>query len=160
MVALERILIATDFSGPSDVALTYGRELAKTFSSTLHVVHVADDLSVSPLPGMQAFAEAVKGGRSQAALNERVQAQLDAIVAAENSPHVKGVLLTSHTAAEAIVTYAGEMNADLIIVGTRGRSGVGQVVLGSVAQRVVRSAGCPVLVVREKEHEFVRPDSD
>ena len=64
----------------------------------------------------------------------------------------------SNAPAQEIVDYAADIHADLIVVGTHGRSGVSRLLMGSVAEHVVRSAPCPVLVVRPSEHEFVLPD--
>ena len=66
---------------------------------------------------------------------------------------------TSHSPASAIVAYGRRVKAELIIVGTHGRGPLTHLVLGSVAERVVRTAPCPVLTVRYPEHEFVLPDA-
>ena len=58
-----------------------------------------------------------------------------------------------------IVTYAYETRTDLIVMGTHGRGGVAHLLMGSVSERVVQTAGCPVLTVRHPEHEFIRPDA-
>ena len=67
--------------------------------------------------------------------------------------------MTSNAPALTIVNYAKEMNIDLIVTGTHGRGTMAHLLMGSVAERVVRLAGCPVLVVRRPEHEFVVPDA-
>jgi nucleotide-binding universal stress UspA family protein len=59
----------------------------------------------------------------------------------------------------AIVDFAKEINVDLIVMGTHGRGAVAHLLMGSVAERVVRTAPCPVLTVRHPEHEFVHPDA-
>jgi nucleotide-binding universal stress UspA family protein len=69
------------------------------------------------------------------------------------------VLRVSGTPALAIVTYAKDANLDLIVMGTHGRGGMAHVLMGSVAEKVVRTAPCPVLTVRHPEHEFVLPDA-
>jgi nucleotide-binding universal stress UspA family protein len=58
-----------------------------------------------------------------------------------------------------IVGYAKENDVDLIIMGTHGRGAIAHLLMGSVAERVVRTAPCPVLTVRHPEHEFVLPDA-
>jgi len=65
----------------------------------------------------------------------------------------------STSPAMAIVDYAREAHSDLIIMGTHGRGAMAQLLMGSVAERVVRTAPCPVLTVRHPEHEFVLPDA-
>jgi nucleotide-binding universal stress UspA family protein len=68
------------------------------------------------------------------------------------------VLITSNTPSRAIVDYAKEERIDLIVAGTHGRGAVAHALIGSVAERIVRTAPCPVLTVRQPEHEFVVPD--
>jgi nucleotide-binding universal stress UspA family protein len=67
-------------------------------------------------------------------------------------------VLTSNVLAEAIVSHAASAGVDLIVIGTHGRKGVSRLLLGSVAERVVRAAPCPVLTVHHPEHEFVHPE--
>jgi nucleotide-binding universal stress UspA family protein len=64
-------------------------------------------------------------------------------------------VLASNAPATAIVEYANEEGVDLIVLGTHGRGAVAHLLVGSVAERVVRTAPCPVLTVRHPEHEFV-----
>jgi len=157
MIALKDILVATDFGEPADAALTYGQELARTYGATLHVLHVVDDVYlrlggdayVAVLPDLQRDAELA------------AQARLDAMLV-DNDPHplpVKKVTLTSAAPATAIVEYAKSSGIDLIVVGTHGRRAVAHLLMGSVAERIVRTAPCPVLTVRHPEHEFIRPDT-
>ena len=70
-----------------------------------------------------------------------------------------GVVLVSTAPAAAIVNHARESGTDLIVIGTRGRGGIAHLVMGSVAERVVQTAPCPVLTVRHPEHEFVLADA-
>ena len=89
------------------------------------------------------------------------QARLDALLV-DNDPvplPVKKVTATSAAPATAIVDYAKSNGIDLIVVGTHGRRAVAHLLMGSVAERVVRTAPCPVLTVRHPEHEFIRPDA-
>ena len=71
----------------------------------------------------------------------------------------RAVIVTSNAPADAIVEYAKDSDIDLIVVGTHGRGVMGHLLLGSVAERVVRIAPCPVLTVRHPEREFVLPDA-
>ena len=158
MIALKTVLVATDFGEASTVALTYGRELARTFGARLHVVHVAANLgeSLGPVPGF-----APDFGRVQAGVEESARQRLAGLLSDEDrrALQAQAVVLTSRSTANAIVTHAEETRADIIIVGTHGRGPLARFAIGSVAERVVRSASCPVLVVRHPEHEFVRPDA-
>jgi nucleotide-binding universal stress UspA family protein len=69
------------------------------------------------------------------------------------------VVLVSNATAETIVDYARHHSIDLIVMGTHGRAAVAHLLMGSVAERVVRTASCPVLTVRHPEREFVVPDT-
>ena len=71
----------------------------------------------------------------------------------------QGVVVVSNTPGYAIVDYARHAKVELIVMGTHGRGAVAQLLMGSVAERVVRIAPCPVLTVRHPEHEFVLPDA-
>jgi nucleotide-binding universal stress UspA family protein len=157
MIALKNILVATDFSEAADAALAYGRALARTFGARLHVLHVADDVYlrlggdayVAVLPDLQRDVE------------EAARKRLDEVLV-DNDPNplpTKPVVVTSSATALAIVQYARDAQTDLVIVGTHGRGAVAHLLMGSVAERVVRTAPCPVLTVRHPEHEFVTPDT-
>ena len=157
MIALKNILVATDFGEAADAALAYGRELARTFDSTLHVLNVADDVFVRL--GGDAYVAVLP--EMQQGIEEAARTHLDALLV-DNDPHpirVKKAVLTSSATAAAVVQYARDMTIDLIIIGTHGRGAVAHLLMGSVAERVVRTAPCPVLTVRHPEHEFVVPDA-
>jgi nucleotide-binding universal stress UspA family protein len=76
-----------------------------------------------------------------------------------SGPPTESAVLTSSSAAFAIVDYARDNEIDLIVVGTHSRRGLEHVVLGSVAEKIVRMAPCPVLTVHHPEHDFVQPDA-
>ena len=157
MIALKSILVATDFGEASGAALAYGRELARTFGATLHVLHVADDVYVRL--GGDAYMAVLP--ELQRGLEVAAQKQLDELLI-DNDPvplPVKTAVITSSATAAAIVQYARDLDIDLIVVGTHGRGAMAHLLMGSVAERVVRSASCPVLTVRHPEHDFVMPDA-
>src|SRR5439155_23986583 len=82
------------------------------------------------------------------------------VIDGDNSgPPTRPVVMTSHSPALTIAEYAKANNIDLIVMGTHGRGGLAHVVMGSVAERVVRIAPCPVMTIRHPEHEFVLPDT-
>ena len=159
MIALKKILVATDFSQPSDAALGYGRELARSFGATLTVLHVVDNIMVHAYgvdsgvlltdPDMQRQFEVDARRQVEAGISDQDRVQLEA----------SGVVLMSSIPAAAIVGYAHESGTDLIVMGTHGRGRVAHMLMGSVSERVVQTAPCPVLTVRHPEREFVRPDS-
>ena len=143
MMMLNNVLVATDFSEASENAVTYARQLARTFGSTLHVVHVVGSFSTAPL-GVEAITFDFVS--LQQATEEAARRHLDALIAGETLS-IKPVVLTSNSPAQAIVSYAQDKAVDLIVVGTHGRGGMAHLFIGSVAERVVRTAPCPVLTV-------------
>ena len=158
MIALKNILVATDFSEPSDAALAYGRALARNFNATLHLLHVADNL-FSASYGVEGFVATLP--EMQQEIEDSARQKLNELLV-DNDPGAlpsKPALVTSNTPAVAIVEYATREHIDLIVTGTHGRGAVAHLLMGSVAERVVRTAPCPVLTVRHPEHEFIQPDA-
>jgi len=153
MIQLTSVLVAFDFGDTSKNALNYGRNLARAFGGRLHVLHVADVISTS---AAQFYPEGP--GDPEAKATGLALSQLKTLLAAEGAPEARPEVRVSAAPAQTIVDYAAEIHADIIVVGTHGRSGVSRLFMGSVAEHVVRSAPCPVLVVRPSEHEFVLPD--
>jgi nucleotide-binding universal stress UspA family protein len=158
MITLKHILVATDFSEPADAALLYGRTLARTFNATLHVVHVVGQINALAY-GAEAYVVSMPD--LQREVEEAARKALDDALI-DNDPHplpVRRALLVSNAPAPAIVNHARRESIDLIITGTHGRGAVSHLLLGSVAERVVRTAPCPVLTIRHPEREFVQPDA-
>jgi universal stress protein A len=149
MIVLKRVLVATDFEPASDAALVYGRALARSFGASLHLLHVAENHFLRPSPTDPAVIKAayLRSLNGRLTTDDRVLLQ------------ARAALDVSDDAADAIVKYARLEQIDLIVMGTHGRGAVAQVLVGSVAERVVRMAPCPVLTVRQREREFVVPDS-
>ena len=158
MTSFKNILVATDFSETSDAAFTYGRTLASTFGATLHVLHVVDNVYFSAL-GAETYASMTPDLQERIDEAARAQLELLAMNTDGSGPAAKSALLRSGTPAPAITQYARDEGIDLIVMGTRGRGGVAHLLLGSVAERVVRTAPCPVLTVHHPEREFVVPDA-
>jgi nucleotide-binding universal stress UspA family protein len=158
MIALKKILVATDFSEPSDAALAYGRELARTFGASLTVLHVVDNI-LTRAYGVDGVVLA--DPEFQREIETSAQRQVDAVLFDEDRKMLGavGLVITSNSPSAAIVTYARDASVDLIVMGTHGRGAIAQLLMGSVAERVVRIAPCPVLTVRHPEHEFVLPDA-
>jgi nucleotide-binding universal stress UspA family protein len=158
MIQLKQILVATDFGDASEVALSYGRELARSFDGTLHVLHVVD-LLAARIPMAQGHGYDINS--LQAQLDSAAREALARLVSAEDREklHAKEAVIAALNPADAIVTYADEQRIDLIVMGSQGRSGLSRLMVGSVAERVVRFSPCPVLTVRHPEHEFIRPDA-
>jgi len=147
---LKRILVPTDFSTASIKALRYAAPFAEKFGATICLVHVAE-----PAPFVNDLAN-VPLIRSDAAEAQDARARLISLARQEIeelipvNPQVR-FGQPSHE----IVDLAKSLKTDLIIMATHGRTGLKHVLLGSTAERVVRYAPCPVLVVREHQREFV-----
>lgn len=155
MIVLKNILVATDFSEPSAKALAYGRDLAGSYAATLHVLHVTENIMLRYAPEV-GFAVP----EMQRDLDRAARKNLEALIGDQDArtPRVIAVLETATNVAAAIVDYARAQEIDLIVVGTHGRGLVQHLLMGSVAERVVRTAPCPVLAVRAHEREFIAPD--
>jgi universal stress protein A len=148
MRAIRKILVPVDFSEPSQAALAYAAELAKSFGAVVDVLHVWEVPSF--LPARQL---AVEGSADQALVDivkESSESHLNAFVAeaTKRGVAVHDSMAELGTPAHTIVERATEGGYDLIVIGTHGRTGVSRVLIGSVAERVVRHARCPVLSVR------------
>ena len=150
-VAIKRILAPIDFSPASKKALKYAFRFARDYGSeliVLHVVEPATSSSFDEVPDAPAFSRA-KMADAEARLHKLVRSFPGAGLPAVRSAIRIGV------GAHEIVELAKELDADLIVIATRGYTGWERLVIGSTAARVARAAPCPVLVVREKEHDFV-----
>lgn len=156
MIALKNILVATDFSEPAALALNYGRDLARTFHARLHVLHVVDDVLVHYSPEVGFISQDLQKDLEKVAWRD-----LDAVVTDDDRRTLELIIaVESHVgAATGITSYAKHHEIDLIITGTHGRGAVKHLLMGSVAERVVRIAPCPVLTVHAKERDFIAPDA-
>ena len=142
---ITRILVPTDFSRGSDHALKYADMLRRQTGAKLSVLHVVEDptltgiwpdVYVSELPDIRA------------GLREHARTSLAAQLKRLRLDRLTADVALGMTA-QVIAAMAEQQKCDLIVMGTHGRSGFAHVVLGSVAERVLRMAPCPVLVVRE-----------
>jgi nucleotide-binding universal stress UspA family protein len=141
-----RILVPTDFSQPSDAALDYARERAAKFGASLHFLHVID----MPAAVMSPEVGIVDSPELRARLFEDASDRLQLrITPNDRTRHAATTEIIWGTSAQGIVNYATDRGMDLIVMGTHGRGGVAHLLLGSVAERVVRHAPCPVMTVRQ-----------
>ena len=153
-MTLKKILVPTDFSDASGKALEYAAVFAPQFGAAITLLHIAEvgsmgyEHGAGDFPRMEAqlriaaekqIADCVKGG---AAVEIQVR---------------RGWPFGGKRAYHEIVETARSQHADLIVISTHGFSGLDHLIMGSTAERVVRHAPCPVLVVRPCEHEFVQP---
>jgi universal stress protein A len=147
---ISRILVPSDFSPASDNAFNYALRLAEEFGAELILIHVLEPAlspSFAAIPGAAVFSEA-EFELAESNLHEWIDSAKERDVAAT-------LTMRSGLATHEIVEAAKEHDVDLIVIATHGRTGWKHFCIGSTAERVVRAAPCPVLVVREKEHEFV-----
>jgi nucleotide-binding universal stress UspA family protein len=158
VILIKHVLVATDFSDTSAVALKYGRELARTFGATLHVVH-AVDLLAARIPMTQGHGYDLDNLQKEIEASARTA--IHELVTDEDRSRLgaQEAVLAGLSPADAILDYARDKMIDVIVIGTHGRTGLSRLVMGSVAEKIVRGAPCPVLTVRHPEHEFVRTDA-
>jgi len=148
-MTVNSILVPTDFSEPSDAALHYATDMARTLGARLFLLHV---------PGKT--GENLEMNFPVAQFETAAQQRLDTLVSPSDIERLRPeYAVRIGTPAEEIVRYANERDIDLIIMGTHGRSGVAHLLLGSVAEHVVRAAPCPVLLVRHRKTVAVKADA-
>jgi universal stress protein A len=136
---ITRILVPTDFSCPSERALDYAHNLADRFDASLHLLHVVN----RPLLAEGLAAEAFMSEKFESDMVRGTEARLRKL-----APDAASTDVVFGYAAKAIVDWASQLGADLIVMGSHGRAGMAHLMLGSVAEAVVRTARCPVLTVR------------
>ena len=149
MITIRRILVPTDFSDCALPAVRYAAELADKFAAELVLLHVVPDAvlalpdAVMPTPApaadLDALTDAGKTGLANLITAEKLEPRHPLTEVRIGSP------------AHEIIAAATNLHADLVCIGTHGRGGLARVLLGSVAEHVVRQAPCPVLTVRPKK---------
>lgn len=146
MTFIARILVPVDFSAHSDRAIEYAVSIGKHFGACVELFHVVEDPFESGGWGSEVYLTDLDGIRERALEEARTRIErCRSAVRAGDVPTVATVRL-GHVA-NTIVAYAKDVHADLIVMGTHGRTGLAHFIIGSVAERVVRLAPCPVLTV-------------
>ena len=152
MAQIRKILVPTDFSDNSVAALRCARSLAPAFGAEVLVIHVLL-LPLYPFAltttGIPELEKQFRGGAAKR-LAEFVGTET------EHGVESRAILKTGDAFLEIIET-AREEEIDLIVIATHGHTGIKHLMLGSIAEKVVRTATCPVLAVRKGQHEFVVP---
>jgi len=151
MIDFKRVLAPTDFSESSEEALRQACWLAERFGAELHVLHVLTEIvPTGPDPLMMP----VMPPQFYQDDENRAQKALEGVIKPswEKPASVKTAVRWG-SAAEAIVDYATEQGIDLIVISTHGRTGLSHILLGSVAERIVREAPCPVLTIRRRKRD-------
>lgn len=155
-IKLKKILCPTDFSDFSERAYDLGLSLARQYKAELFLLHVVRPVII----GYPEYAIPDSVNEFYGELSEHADEQLRefAKVHAEGGVNPR-VAVEEGVATESILHFAQENSIDMIVMATHGRRGFQRLTLGSVTERVMRRAGCPVLAVRRPEHDFVAPGS-
>ena len=152
MIKIKRILVPTDFSDAGKSALMYAVAFADQFGAAVDLFHVVEPIPPGALLSYMPMEELKQSMQKDA------EDQMEALHSAweDYAFPVQRIVVEGHPFVE-IIRQAKESNADLIVMGTHGRGAIAHMLLGSVAEKTVRKAPCPVLTVRHPEHEFVHP---
>ncbi len=155
-IRIARILCPVDFSECAEHALRYAVDLAGAFGAELKLLHIVEvpflpSYSMAGVPDLSMPIEQLEEGA-----REHLDKLLRRLGEEAGHVHVTGEVRPG-TAFIEIIEAAREFGANLIVMGTHGRSGLKQLLIGSVAEKVVRKAACPVLTVKHPEHRFELP---
>lgn len=153
-IRIQRILLPTDFSTCSATATQYACEMVTRFAAELHLLHTLET-HLGPTPDF------VMGLALPRYINEARDAAEKALSSVLDPQWSAGRTLVQSVVEGSpkveIIRYARKHAIDLIVLATHGRSALAHVIIGSVAESVVRTAPCPVLTVRPEGHQFVMP---
>ena len=159
MGIINKVLYPTDFSERSLAALPLAVDLAQRYGAELHCLHVVDMPDGFLLEDGYMLPMMTEYQPDYGKLREAAKSHLDEFIA-QHMPDlrdsVRRAVVMGKSFAE-IIRYTREQGIDLIVLGTHGRSALGSMLLGSVAEKVVRKAPCAVLTVRHPEHRFEAP---
>jgi nucleotide-binding universal stress UspA family protein len=152
MIEIKKVLVPTDFSETSQAATQYAVELAKKFNAKIYLLHVIED-PVVYMPMFESYALPPKEDFESFA-----ETRLENWILDEDKGDLEIETKWVHgNPFVDILKFSKREDMDLIVVGTHGRSFTAHLLLGSVAEKVVRTAACPVLTVRPEGHQFIHP---
>jgi universal stress protein A len=154
VIRVNSVLHPTDFSENSKGALRYACAFADHFKAKLHIIHVVANQALT-------LSAPLEAGYLPESYEEDLRATSnDALAKLPEKGWFGGEIvracLVGSTFVE-IIRYAKEQDTDMIVMGTHGRTGIAHLIMGSVAENVVRKSSCPVLTVHPEDHEFVMP---
>jgi nucleotide-binding universal stress UspA family protein len=152
ILQLNKILVPIDFSDTSKKALFYALRFAEQFGCEIVLLHVVEP--ASPIVGAPFAVEVLPQPQDDSIAAKKELAALAARSRNNGAKSINSTIRTGHPPNE-ITKAAKDLDVDLIIISTHGYTSWRHLCIGSTAERVVRTAACPVLVVREKEHEFI-----
>jgi nucleotide-binding universal stress UspA family protein len=151
--AVRRILVPIDFSEPSQNALDHAKELAMTYGAEIHLLHVVEEVALPGAYGMEPISFVVPEiiQSTETALADMVKEEV-------GYEHVRVESVAGYPATT-ILDYIDEHDIDLVAIATHGRTGLDRLLLGSVAEKVVRRAACPVFTVKAYGKSLVEAPS-
>ena len=155
MIEIKNILFPTDFSEAAEYAMRFAISFAQEYGAKLHVLHVVEDV------GHAIYFDLLQApplAQLLTQIEDRARTELERALPADISPPIEHECrLRRGIPFVQIVRAAAELKCDLVVLGTHGRNGLTHALFGSVAEKVVRKAPCPVLTVRHPEHKFEMP---
>ena len=161
VIALNRILVPTDFSTASDAAVQYGIALAEAFHASLCLLHVAVRHELQIIVERQLVIDRFLNEPATTGHHNVARELFSNVLTSDQERGLRAEYVVRASGVGGpyaeIVRYAKERSVDLIVMGTHGRGFMTHMLMGSVAEKVVRRSPCPVLTVRNPEHEFVTP---
>ena len=147
MTITQSILVATDFSAAASAGLLKAADLAREVGAKVTVCHVLDPSPLAPIATRGSSSEQLEAEQDvEKAIHEALTEVIKKYFG--DIERTKTALIISPNAADGICHYAGKEDTDLIVLSTHGRTGLAKLLIGSVAEKVVRHAPCPVLTVR------------
>ncbi|HBI23773.1 MAG TPA: universal stress protein [Nitrospiraceae bacterium] len=151
MTEFGKILFPTDFSESAENASRYALSLAKKYGSKVYVIHVIEPFTYTTEFGLDFSAQLKEMEASARRLLDDIAASIK-----KTNLDVESVLITGEPFVE-IIKYARKEQVDLIVMATHGRSGIEHMLMGSVAEKVVRKSPCPVLTIKKSGQTFTMP---
>ena len=151
-MSVRHLLVPTDFSPHAGAALRHALALAEAFNATVRLLHVVND----PRAGGYGLGDAyVQVDQWRSAAEAEARARLEELADASDGPTVRTDVVerAQLDVADAIAEYTERFPIDLVVMGTHGREGVGRLVLGSVANALIRRSACPVMTVRDRDED-------
>ena len=152
IISIKRILFPTDFSEPAREAQLYAQALAERFGAELHLLHVVPMVVPYPDAASPYIMPETEMQVQVEAADNRLRDLLDPVWSKKH-PVVHSAVMG--LAVDEILDYAKKQDVDLIVVGTHGHTGLTRLLIGSVAEKLVRIATCPVLTVHPTGHQFL-----